>query len=355
MYKPSEKTLALLQDLENRIDPEVEDDYRAQWEDFLFGRTKDEIFTPKRKKPAKPGIEWPRININDAVDDTDLMIQSELARASWALNSIDKIPCIRANYGTGIMTSLFGAEIFMMPRENNTLPTTRPLDDTEKVRAVVEKGMPSPDSGFGKNVFAFGEICAELFEKFPKVKEYVTVYHPDFQGPLDACELLWGCEMFYAMYDEPELVHGMLKLITDTYEFMMKKWISIIPFREKMNPHWQQFYNRGNIVLRSDSAMNVSPDIYNEFSLPYDKRLLDTFGGGAVHFCGRGDHYIEILCSLPNVYGINMSQPQYNDMEKIYRATVDKGIKMLGFSASQADADKERNGAFNASLHVNLK
>ena len=355
MYKPSEKTLALLSDLEDRIDPEVEDDYQKQWEDFLDGKFNGEIFMPLRKKIAAPKTVWPKININDALESYDVMLQSELCRASWALNSNGRVPCIRANYGTGIMTSLFGAEIFVMPRENNTLPTTRPFDDTDKIRQTLEKGIPEHTAGFGKKVFEFGEICAELFEKYPKIKKYVPVNHPDFQGPLDACELLWGCEMFYAMYDEPELVHGMLSLITDTYTEMMKKWYAIIPPEKDLNPHWQSFYYRGNILLRSDSAMNVSPDTYNEFSLTYDKKLLDAFGGGAVHFCGRGDHYIEALCSLPNVTGINMSQPQYNDMEKIYKATVDKKIPLLGFNYDRAHSDVIRNGAFNGFLHTVTK
>ena len=118
-----------------------------------------------------------------------------------------------------------------------------------------------------------------------------------------------------------------------------------------MNPHWGSLYHRGSILLRSDSAMNVSPALYREFSLPYDKRLLDTFGGGAIHFCGQGDHYIEDLCSLEGVYGINMSQPEYNDMETIYRHTVDRGIPLLAFSRPRAEQDKVRSGGFGGYMH----
>lgn len=38
---------------------------------------------------------------------------------------------MRANYGTGILSSVFGAQVFEMPRHTNTLPTTKPLG-TEK-------------------------------------------------------------------------------------------------------------------------------------------------------------------------------------------------------------------------------
>lgn len=292
------------------------------------------------------------MHINDAIEDYELMLQMQLAGASAALNSEWASPCVRANYGTGIMSTLFGAELFMMPRKTATLPTTRPCNDPEWIRAMVERGMPDLRTALGKKVLEFGEICAEVFSRYPKVQKYVAVYHPDLQGPLDICELMWGTEIFYSMYDEPELVHAALELITQTYTAFMKTWQVMFPPEADMNPHWGSIYHRGTILLRSDSAMNLSPELYREFSLPYDKRLLDGFGGGAVHFCGRGDHYLPDLCALPNVYGINMSQPDYNDMETIYRTTVDRGIPLLGFSRPYAERDKDRRGGFSHNLHT---
>ena len=117
-----------------------------------------------------------------------------------------------------------------------------------------------------------------------------------------------------------------------------------------MNPHWNNLWHKGSIVLRNDSAMNLSPELYEEFAAPYDGRLLKRYGGGIVHFCGRGDHYIEALSNINGLTGINMSQPHLNDMEKIYRCTVDKGLKILNFKAEFAERDKTRNGAFNHNL-----
>ena len=351
MIQPSATTLALLEDIERRIDPEVEEDFKAQWRNFLYGGFSGDIFSPKRKKLSSPTIPLPSIHINDAIEDYDLMLQMQLSAVSASLNTDGISPCLRANYGTGIMSSVFGAELFMMPRKNATLPTTCPCNDTEWIRAMVDRGSPDLRSALGGKVFAFGEYCADLFVRYPKVQKYVAMYHPDLQGSLDICELLWGTEIFYSIYDEPELVHAALALITDTYIAFMKEWQSLFPPEADMNPHWGNLYHRGTVVLRSDSAMNLSPDLYREFSLPYDKRLLDEFDGGAVHFCGRGDHYITDLCSLDKVYGINMSQPDYNDMETIYRATVDKGIPLLGFSRIRAEQDKGRLGGFSGNLH----
>ena len=116
-----------------------------------------------------------------------------------------------------------------------------------------------------------------------------------------------------------------------------------------MNPHWGILYHRGKILLRDDSAMNLSPELYREYALPYDAELLEQYGG-AVHFCGRGDHYAEALSTAKGLYGVNVSQPDYNDMEKIYRNTVDKGIKLLAFNKKAAERDVSRDGGFKHNL-----
>ena len=349
MTKLSPQTIALLEDIERRIDPEVETDFENQWRDFLYDRFDGDIFIPDRKITTPHGTTVTPININDAVADYDLMLRKELTTVSNALTSKTNSLAVRANYGTGILSSVFGADIFIMPYENNTLPTTRILSE-DKIRDAVQKGIPDIYTGFGRKVFEFAHFLAEALKPYPKIQKFMRVYHPDLQGPLDICELLWGSDFFYALYDDPDFVHDFLSLITSTYSHFMKKWFEIFPASEEMNPHWYTLYHRGKILIRNDSAMNLSPDLYEEFSLPYDKKLLDEFGGGVVHFCGRGDHYIPILCTLNNLYGINMSQPEYNDMETIYRHTVDKNIKILSFNRTVALKDKQRKGAFNHSL-----
>ena len=114
MYQPSKQTIAMLEDIERRIDPDVEEDYQQQWRDFLYDRFEGEIFTPVRKQHTEPSFTYPKININDAIADYDLMLQSQLCGTSNALTKSGNL-CIRANYGTGILSSLFGAEIFVMP------------------------------------------------------------------------------------------------------------------------------------------------------------------------------------------------------------------------------------------------
>jgi hypothetical protein len=182
-----------------------------------------------------------------------------------------------------------------------------------------------------------GRYFVELFANYPNVSKYVHIYHPDLQGPMDICELLWGSDLFIDLIDTPDLVHSLLELITETYIRFMREWEQLVPPRDPYSPHWGMMH-RGRIMIRDDSAMNLSPEMFDEFIKPYDQLLLSEFGGGAIHFCGKGDHYIESLAHMTGVYAVNMSQPECNDMERIFRNTIDKGIMLIGLRSDAVEA-----------------
>ncbi len=349
MKELSRETRLLLENIENKIDPQVEDDYLAQWDQFVHGKYNGDIFLANRSKKNNKKYETQQLNINDALIDYETMLVHQMTDVYNSLAS-DNFLTVRTNYGTGIMSSLFGAEVFTMPRELNTLPTTKPMGDLDKMEELLQKGIPNLMNGLGRNVFEMGEYFLEVFEQYPKIKKYVSVYHPDTQGPLDILELLWGSDLFYNFYDEPEVVHQMLKMVSETYIQFMEKWYKLYPPTKDWTNHWNHMAHLGQIVIRNDSAMNLSPEMYEEFAKPYDEMLLKHFNGGVIHFCGRGDHYIEKMSHIQNLYGVNISQPHLNDMEVIYKNTVDKGICILGFDHAHALQDVQRNNQFNHRL-----
>jgi len=157
--------------------------------------------------------------------------------------------------------------------------------------------------------------------------------------PPNAAEVVWGSDIFLAFYEEPELLRDLLDLITRTYAAFMRQWHARVQPEDGESTHWE-IRHRGRLMIRNDSLMNLSPGLYVEYVRPLDQRLLDEFGGGAIHFCGKGSHYIEAMSQVRGLYGIQMSQPHLNDMETIYRHTVDKGIPLLSFDRKTAEAAK---------------
>jgi len=344
-----------LEDLEERIDPAVEDELWAEWGRFVTGDVRDGIFSPRRARKAPAGLTWPQVPVNEALESFDAMALQQLAMCSRSLaTGSGEILAVRCNYGTGIIPTLFGAELFVMDLETDTLPTSVPLggigstnlndslgraDATKSAQAVMallERGGPDLGFALGGRVFEMARHYYELFEDFPKVKRHVHLYHPDMQGPMDICELLWGSSLFVALVEAPDLVTQLLDLVTQTYIAYMEAWTDLVPLGPGPSVHWAMAH-RGTIMLRDDSAMNLSPRMFKRFIKPYDEHLLRTLGGGALHFCGRGDHYIAAASTMEGLTTVNLSQPENNDMDAIFDHTVDKGINIIGLPRAAAE------------------
>ncbi len=328
---------ACLEDLEKRIDPEIEDRLQTEWLDFIEGRFTGAIFSPRRTRQIPSSIEWPGVSVNRAQVDLDAMVLQQYGAYSGQLaNGAGSMMTVRANYGTAIMPTLFGTNLFVMDEEQNTLQTCHPLG-AAAMPGIIENGVPDMLAGLGEPTFIAGKRFAEIAETYPKIGKYVHIHHPDMQGPMDLCEMLWGSEIFIDLLDKPDQVHELLVLLNETYITFMREWDAIVGTNGKdWAPHWSMIH-KGKIMIRTDSGMNLSPEIYDEFIRPYDQQLFDELGGGGVHFCGRGSHYIESCCGMKGMHAIAMSQPHLNDMETIYRNTVDKGIMLQSFSRQYAE------------------
>lgn len=333
-----------LDDLERRIDPEVESCLQQQWETFTFKGWKDgPLFRPRRPKPSPPGIEWPEVRVNMTLPDNEegyvWMAYQQLRGCSDQLAAGGgSLLNVRSNYGTGILASLLGAPIHVMDDVYNTLPTALALPGgIDGIRACVDAGVPRVTAGQGSQVLEMGRRLRAMLDSRPKLATFVHLYHPDLQGPLDIAELVWGSDIFCAFVDHPDLVKALIDRVTDTYEALMDAWFAAVrhPMERPWSAHWGSMH-RGLIMLRLDSGMNISADMYHEFGSGADGRLLARYGG-ALHSCGKVDHFFPIVAQLPGLHGLNLSQPEYNDMEAVYACTIDAGIRLISHSRPECD------------------
>ena len=114
-----------LQDLEERIDEGVEEELLASWKEFTDNRFRGEVFVPARRKAATAKVVWPKVLINDALEDYDLMALAQFAECSQALEKAGgAVMMVRSDYGTSILPSLFGVRLFIMERDLDTRPTS---------------------------------------------------------------------------------------------------------------------------------------------------------------------------------------------------------------------------------------
>jgi hypothetical protein len=340
-----------LADLERRIDPDEEARIHGAWIDFLEGRLEGRLapgepFVPPARVPNPPKERWPRIHINDALADIDTMVLHQLSLVSDVLASGgSSILNVRTNYGVSIMTSQLGCEVVTMARKQGNLPTTKPLggfgplpagrERVDEIRAALDRGVPDLRAGQGGDVFDCGERFAELLSGSETLDRWILLYHPDAQGPVDNAELAWGSDIFLAFYDDPELVHRFLDLMVDHYLAFLGAWFAAHPPRGPYSAHWGNLM-KGQVMLRDDSLMNLSPAIYDEFIRDRETRCIRELGGGAIHYCGRGSHVIDRFRAMEGLHAVNLSQPHLNEMDVVFRETVDHGLNLLSLDAAAA-------------------
>ena len=338
-----EQLTAYFSDLERRINPADEDRLAGEWLSFADGGLREGYFAPARQ-PSPPGISWPDVNINDCINDTGTMIYQQLKAVSDVLSGGGgELLSLRPNYGTGIIPSMYGAEIFIMPYETNTLPGARTLPGAiSAIKGILEKREMDFSKALAGRVFQFAERWAELSAPFESLSRYVHIYNPDLQGPLPLVELLWGSELYLDIFEEDETVRSALAFFADVIIGFLKKFHALYPpYDGEHSVEWGLLH-RGGVIIRNDAAMNISGDMYAEFVQPEDQRIINAFGGG-IHFCGKGDHYIRQVSEISGVSTVNLSQPEYNDMETIFQHTIDKGIVIIGLPSAavkQAAASK---------------
>lgn len=317
------------EDIENRIDEQEEQQIYDSWREFSEGSCQGGPFVPPKRKKHPAKITWPRVFVNDALEDENLMLLGQFKNCSDMLeNGSGNILWVRPNYGVGILPSLFGAERFIMPYDTNCLPNVRPLSGGgTALKAVLEKGQLDFRQGYGSQVFDIGERLMEIKSRFPKIGRYVFIDHPDCQGPMDICELLCGNDIFFMPYEDEDLLLYLLGGVTKVYLDFLDKWFRLCP----NNDGYHCFFGRmhkGKVTIRDDSAMNLSPEFFEKFIFPFDQQILNKFGG-AIHFCGRGDHFIKYMPRFEGLYGVDVSQPHLNDMDIILKNTVNKNINLL--------------------------
>jgi hypothetical protein len=89
--------------------------------------------------------------VNDALEDCEAMALQQLEQCSKTLaEGSGALLAVRCNYGTAILPSLFGGELFLMDRDIDTLPACRPLDVFDRILEM-EDGMLRPSTTGSSN------------------------------------------------------------------------------------------------------------------------------------------------------------------------------------------------------------
>ena len=303
-----------------------------------------------------PNKTFTRYTMQETHDDFAKMMVNELIGALSHIESdSDGIPMIRANYGVGILPSAFGVNCRIV---NDSMPWCDSVG-REGAQKILLKGMPDIGAGFGQKVLDAYAFFKEQLSAYPKCKQAIKLYHPDYQGAFDIAHLIFGADIYWELYDDPDFVCDLMQLISQTYVRNLKFIKQLIQDEtEGYVYHWGHLFP-GSVVLRDDSAVNLSKDMYNEFIAPFNNQILSEFGSGSVHFCGRADQWVFEMAKQPKILGYNVGYmntlvfgQEYLDFIK--PAYYDSKKAVVGYVLSQKDFESFDFKKYNTGVSYNL-
>jgi hypothetical protein len=220
-------------------------------------------------------------------------------------------PQVRANYGVGLIPSLFGAEVRVL--EGN-MPWTRPVGP-EALKRRIERGVPETSGGLFRRALDTMAFYKEALSPYPRCRQVIRITQPDLQGPFDIAAQMWGGDIFTGFYDCPAFLRELLDLIAETYILVCRELAAASTETLRDGFIYLHFgIIRGTCLLKDDTAVMLSPGLYSEFIRPVNEKVLVALGTGGIHWCGSGDHWRGQLVETEGLTSLDWGNPEMQDL-----------------------------------------
>ena len=266
-------------------------------------------------------------------DPTKMMHNQLIERVLPGLElDCDNSLSIRVDFGVVTLASIIGAKWLM---KENYYPWVEPLTSCDIIDSLLEAGRVDLTNELGSEVLRFMEFFNRKLAGYPKCRKGIQIEFPGPQGPFNVLYLLRGTDLYYDCYDNRQIVARLMKRLTEITIDHVRQVKPLTVERQSSDLTCQHGYMiRGNVLLRDDSVVLVSPKMYAYLVRPYDSELLETLGGGSIHFCGNGQHLIDSMLEMRIVKGLDFGNHELMDTSAIYEKCAERGISITGLRPS---------------------
>jgi hypothetical protein len=264
--------------------------------------------------------DWPEYPFTECWDDLEKNFMTGLSVTyCGALLKDDRLCTLTPDYGVISIPELFGIKVTVSDLGRSMSVGLR---DVDKIKALIDRGIPDLHQRNGAKVEAFEDFAFEALGQYGNLSRAVHVTIADTQGTLDLASHLWGHEILCAFYDYPDVVRQLMELVTQTYiEYSLFH-------KRKLGEPLNSGYHvcgiklvRGGVRICDDSAILCSKKTYEEFISPYNARAFAPFDGGWVHYCGNGNHILDDILKTPGIHALHMGNPDHCDLYELYQKT----------------------------------
>jgi len=304
MNREIKKLLKIVEE-KKRIDPQGKD----RIADILENREVD-VLPLIFWRPQNTSVPGKTYNMEEQFYDKEKMLYGHLEEiVDCAQNAFDAPICIRPNFGTIFIPAMFGLK-YKVPKD--TFPWITSHLTKDEIRKFKIPYLSEVD--MMKKAIEYLQFFKE------ELPEWIHVYLPDTLGPFEIAHSVYGDNIFYEIYDDPNFIHYLLDLCTELYIQVTDKLKKIIGEERESCYHGHAlvrgiYMRNGGTRISEDSATLLSPEHIDEFVIPYDRRALEVFGGGFVHYCGKHDYLLESYLQLEKVRAVNLGNPEMYEFD----------------------------------------
>jgi len=244
--------------------------------------------------------ETPSLIPDHYFDDPSVMTDFQLRKmeAHMANFDDDYIPFLHPWFGIGVVPSGMGCEIEFVENGDPAIRKAA-ISHPDQIREL-KKPDPYKDG-----------LMPRVLGAIDHMREHtdLPVSVTDTQGPLNIALSLCGLEnLFSWMLLHPDRAHELMELCTEALidGVRVQKRHAGQEMESGAWPHGIYLpAGSGGVWLSDDDCTQLPADMYREFVVPYNSRVLKAFGGGTIHFCGTADHQLENFLATEGLTGIN--------------------------------------------------
>lgn len=249
----------------------------------------------------------------------------------------DYVPYLDPFEGVTVLSEAFGCRVEVPENGDPWIRDPLISDDPEDVYRLKN---PEKDN----QVYQRTLETLRYFER--ETGHVMPVGATDPQGPLDVASLIWNNQDFIeaCVFNKRE-VHHLLSLVTEAFiEFYSMQYERL---RTPAYPvHSFPLVHPGDgISISDDEAILLSPELYEEFGLPYLNRISEAFGGIYYHCCGDFGFLLDHILEIKGLRAINGHlSPKELKPESIEKI-LDRGVGLfLGISDREIGWDNDEWG-----------
>jgi hypothetical protein len=246
----------------------------------------------------------------------------------------DDLPfSIRADFGCVLLASVFGANI---ERQGDNPPWVRHRNGPVSYGQIKNTNIDDHSLGMIPKAAQRYEFYRDVLNDYPRLESVTSVTLPDLQGPFDNLELLRGSEVFLDMSLRREEVKESLRILAGAQIKLAKYFSHYVKEKIPGYSHQHGFLVAGEVLIRSDTSIMVSPDMYREIIAPFDEKILRHLSGG-IHSCGNVDNIVKEYLNLKSIRCFDYGQSEMNDVGVLYNIAKQKKAGLTRIAVSEEE------------------